>query len=106
MGTILKSRVCQLNGTEAELSAYRFTAIPQAGELIIYNPDYDATLNPKGYSYPRFKVGDGKTILDNLTFFTQLPVSYINPKLDSDLRKVCIDAGNIASYPKKSPTEG
>lgn len=33
--------------------------IPLAGELIIYETDYDATSNPTGSKYPRIKIGDG-----------------------------------------------
>lgn len=33
--------------------------VPLAGELIVYDTDYDATLNPAGSKYPRIKIGDG-----------------------------------------------
>lgn len=42
------------------------TFIPKQGELIVY--DIDNT-----YSYERFKIGDGKTLVNNLTFASMPP---------------------------------
>jgi hypothetical protein len=52
--------------------------VPLAGELIVYETDYDATLNPTGNKYPRIKIGNGivnadtntveGTTVDNLPF--------------------------------------
>ena len=52
--------------------------VPLAGELIIYETDYDETSNPTGSKYPRIKIGDGVintetnsvegTNVDNLPF--------------------------------------
>ena len=30
---------------------------PLKGEIVVYDPDYDATSNPTGCKYPRIKVG-------------------------------------------------
>jgi hypothetical protein len=53
--------------------------VPLAGELIVYDKDYDATSNPTGSKYPRIKIGDGVlnsetntitgTTVSNLPFF-------------------------------------
>lgn len=52
--------------------------VPLAGELIVYETDYDATSNPTGSKYPRIKIGNGVvnaetntvdgTTVDNLPF--------------------------------------
>ena len=42
--------------------------IPLAGELIVYDAVYDASENPNGFKYERFKIGDGKTNVNNLPF--------------------------------------
>lgn len=33
--------------------------VPLAGELIVYEAEYDAELNPSGSKYPKIKIGDG-----------------------------------------------
>lgn len=56
----LSSRIQQKHDTEANwLKATNFT--PRAGELIIYDVD-------NMHSTPRFKVGDGSTLVSNLPF--------------------------------------
>ena len=56
----IKTRIIQKHAVEADwLKATNF--IPLKGELIIY--DADAT-----YTYPRFKVGDGVTLVNDLPF--------------------------------------
>jgi hypothetical protein len=52
--------------------------VPLAGELIVYETDYDAASNPTGSKYPRIKIGNGVintetnavegTAVDNLPF--------------------------------------
>lgn len=44
------------------------TLIPLEGEVIIYDPDYDATSNSAGFKYPRLKVGDGEHLPRELLF--------------------------------------
>lgn len=56
----MKARVSHLHRTESEwlkLANWK----PEAGELIIYDPD-------SSYSYARLKVGDGQTSLKDLPF--------------------------------------
>ena len=52
------------------------TFAPKAGELIIY--DIDAT-----HSSPRFKVGDGTTLVTNLPFSTAELTSLTNDEIDA-----------------------
>lgn len=52
------------------------TFAPKAGELIIY--DVDAT-----HSSPRFKVGDGTTLVTNLPFSTAELTSLTNDEIDA-----------------------
>lgn len=57
---IINTRIQQKHDIEANwLKATNF--IPLAGELIIYDPD-------DNYSYERFKIGDGETLINNLPF--------------------------------------
>lgn len=82
----MKARVSNLYRTEAEWNKVNF--IPYEGEFVIYAPD-------AVYSYARLKVGDGKTILQQLPFFTDVN---IDEKL-ADYRQASVcDAGRITSY--------
>jgi hypothetical protein len=78
------ARVSNLHKTEAEWRTY-LDLIPNAGELIIYDPD-------ETFSYARFKVGDGKTPLKDLDFFIDLAVEDILKKYSFSGN---IDAGRI-----------
>lgn len=65
MPNTIKGRFIQKHDTETNwLKATNF--IPLEGELIIY--DADAT-----YTYPRFKVGDGVTLVNDLPFSAKNP---------------------------------
>lgn len=56
----INSRIQHKHDTETNwLKAINF--IPKVGELIIYDPD-------NNYTYSRFKIGDGKTLVNNLPF--------------------------------------
>jgi hypothetical protein len=77
-------RFQQKHDTEANwLKATNFA--PLAGELIIYDADYDEEKNPNGYKYPRIKIGiwdgiSGKTdnmLVSNLPFVTIEGVKYL-----------------------------
>jgi hypothetical protein len=73
----IKTRIQQKHDLEANwLKATSF--VPMAGELIIYDIEVDASGNtltlPSGrtspYTYERFKIGDGKTLVSSLPFAT------------------------------------
>lgn len=56
----VNSRIQHKHDTEINwLKATNF--MPKVGELIIYDPD-------NNYAYSRFKIGDGKTLVNNLPF--------------------------------------
>lgn len=56
----INSRLINKHDTEAHwILAENFT--PMAGEIIIYDRD-------ENYNYERFKIGDGKTLVNNLPF--------------------------------------
>ena len=56
----MKARVSHLHKTETEWLKFN-SWVPEAGELIIYDPD-------TSYSYSRIKVGDGRRSLRELDF--------------------------------------
>ena len=65
----IKARIKNKHDTEANwASAVNFT--PLAGEVIVY--DVDAN-----HAYPRFKVGDGKTLVSALPFSTDVLTNYV-----------------------------
>ena len=65
----IKARITNKHDTETNwASAVNFT--PLAGEVIVY--DVDAN-----HAYPRFKVGDGKTLISALPFSTDVLENYI-----------------------------
>ena len=62
MSKTMNARVIQKHDTEANWKlAVNF--IPKIGEIIVY--DVDST-----HLIPRFKIGDGKTLVSNLPFCT------------------------------------
>lgn len=84
----IKTRIIQKHAVEADwLKATNF--IPLKGELIIY--DADAT-----YTYPRFKVGDGVTLVNSLPFSDTAI-----PSKTSDLTN---DSGFLTEYTETDPT--
>ena len=54
--------------------------IPMQGEIIIYDAD-------ESYSYERFKIGDGKTLIINLPF-------YLEHEIESALERINFLANN------------
>lgn len=82
----MKARVSNLYKTEAEWNKLSFT--PLDGELIVYAPD-------EKYSYARLKVGDGKTSLQLLPFFTD---ACVEAKLAEYMHAKVSDAGKISDY--------
>lgn len=65
----IKTRIINKHDTEANWAlAQNFK--PLAGEIIVYDAD-------SNHSYPRFKVGDGKTLVSALPFSTDALDSYV-----------------------------
>lgn len=65
----IKARITNKHDTEANWAlAENFK--PLAGEVIVYDVD-------SNYAYPRFKVGDGKTLVSALPFSTDVLTSYV-----------------------------
>lgn len=83
----MKARISQLHKTEAEWAKLS-NFIPEAGEIIIYDPD-------KQHSYARAKIGDGKKTIKELTFFTD---SAIETHLQSKRYSEIIDGGRITYF--------
>ncbi len=84
----MKARISQLYKTEAEWAKLP-NFVPMQGELIIFSPD-------KQHTSARLKIGDGQTLLKDLSFFT-------DPKVDNflvDTSEKIIDAGRITDYKK------
>ena len=46
--------------------------IPKSGEIIIYDPD-------DNYAFPRIKIGDGSTLINNLSFNQNVIISESEP---------------------------
>ena len=83
----MKARISQLHMTEAEWQKYS-SLIPEAGELIVYDPD-------STHQYARIKVGDGERKLSELDFFIDSAIAEV-------LRQVrfedVVDGGRITEY--------
>lgn len=82
MANQIKTRVINKHDTETNwIKAINF--IPLQGEIIVYDVD-------SNYNYERFKIGDGKTLINDLPFtnealeetFTQ-QINEVNDKIDS-----------------------
>ena len=83
----MKARISLLHKTETEwLKLRNFT--PQAGELIIYDPD-------EHNSFVRLKIGDGVNTLEKLCFFVDETVT---AALESARHSELADAGRITEY--------
>jgi len=88
----IKTRIQNKHDTEANWQqATNF--VPMAGEIIVY--DADST-----YSYERFKIGDGKTLVMNLPFAGGVDETSV--KLSSDLYTYTA-IGKITSASNTSP---
>lgn len=85
----MKARVSQLHKTAAEWLKYS-DWIPEAGELVVYDPD-------ENFKYSRVKVGDGKTKLSLLSFSIDSAIAaYIKKHRYEEI----IDGGRITDYKK------
>lgn len=83
----MKARVSFLHKTEAEWRKLK-DFIPDSGELVVYDPDTT-------YDYHRLKLGDGKTLVNNLPFFI---TSSVEALLKNKQYFEIIDAGRITEY--------
>ena len=63
----IKSRIQQKHDTAANW-AKATNFVPQAGEVIVYNADYNSSTNPAGENRPRIKVGNGTDNVNTLPF--------------------------------------
>lgn len=81
------ARVSNLHKTESEWQNHP-EFIPNAGELVIYDPDDQ-------YKYARFKVGDGETLLKDLEFFLEATIADL---LKNSSFNSTIDSGRITNY--------
>lgn len=70
MAKTIKTRIVQKHATEEDWQKATSFA-PLQGELIVYDPD-------STYAYPRFKVGDGSTLVNNLPFVDEETIAKIN----------------------------
>ena len=84
----MKARISNLAKTAEEWLKLNFT--PMLGELIIYLPDSE-------HKYSRIKIGDGKTILQDLPFIID---EVARQMLESHQYSECFDAGRITDYLK------
>jgi hypothetical protein len=82
----MKARISQLYKTEAEWARMPYF-VPLQGEFIVFAPDDQ-------HSYPRMKIGDGKTLLAKLPFFG------ITELEDPRRANQVIDAGCVSDYKK------
>lgn len=83
----MKARISQLHMTEADWFRYS-QMVPEAGELIIYDPD--AT-----HPYARIKVGDGKRSLGELDFFIDSAITEVLKQIRFE---DSVDGGRITEY--------
>lgn len=63
--------------------------IPSRGELVIYDPDLT-------YSYARFKIGDGQTVVSELPFVIDRSVIDLLLEEDED-GYITLDGGRLAA---------
>ena len=84
----MKARISMLHKTEYEWNLLH-NFIPFSGEFIIFDKDLH-------YDYIRVKIGDGKTLLQDLPFL-------VDSALDdfvASLQNCVFDAGRITNYKK------
>ena len=85
----MKARVSNLHKTEAEWAKFN-TWKPEAGELIVYDPD-------SNFKYARVKLGDGINTLEKLPFFIDQAALAL---LQKQQYYEVLDAGRITAYKK------
>lgn len=86
MSNTLSARVIHMHDVESVWNNLP-TFIPKQGEVIVYDPD-------EVHTYPRFKIGDGKTTLVNLPFGAENALDGVI-QWDNDFG--LIDGGKITS---------
>lgn len=74
MQNTLNTRILLKHDTPENWDALT-TFTPLAGELIIYDGEH-----------PRFKIGDGQTLLQNLKFTDELKADIVNPSFEGEVR--------------------
>ena len=80
----LNARTIQLHDVESNWLLVK-DFIPRCGEIIIYDPD-------ENYNYSRFKIGDGKTGVNKLSFVVD---SILNEIFTPSGDTIYLDAGRI-----------
>ena len=85
----MKARISQLHMTATDWHKYS-QWVPEAGELIVYDPDTE-------HPYARIKVGDGKRKLNELDFFIDSAIAEILKQVRFE---DSIDGGRITEYIK------
>lgn len=86
MAKTLSARVIHMHDVDTNWNKLP-TFIPKQGEVIVYDPD-------ETHTYPRFKIGDGKTTLVNLPFGAENALDGVI-QWDNDFG--LIDGGKITS---------
>ena len=86
MAKTLSARVIHMHDIDENWNKLP-TFIPKQGEVIVYDPD-------ETHTYPRFKIGDGKTTLVNLPFGAENALDGVI-QWDNDFG--LIDGGKITS---------
>lgn len=86
IGNKLRARLINLHKTESEWSISSF--IPALGEVVVYDPD-------ETISYPRIKVGDGKNLVKDLPFISDV---LFEESIQWDGDVGYIDSGSISDY--------
>ena len=83
----IKGRIVQKHDIEANWSrANNF--IPMKGEIIIYDID-------ENYSYERFKIGDGVTVVSALPFTTNIYVQSTTP-VNATVGALWLDTSDVS----------
>lgn len=82
----LNARIKHLHATADKWNSNAFLSfVPATSEIIVYDPDAE-------HIYPRFKIGDGVTTVQDLPFFIDDPMS----QRKGDIAYV--DGGEIVNY--------
>jgi hypothetical protein len=64
--------------------------VPKQGELVVYDIDED-------YTYQRFKIGDGVTVVGNLPFYFEEEIAAIKAELKNKV-EVSIDGNKTLVF--------
>lgn len=93
MSNSLNFRLINLHNTQEVWERDYLDFTPQAGELVVYDPDSN---NP----YARFKIGDGATLLVTLPFYNSGASTDLSGAITWEGDVGFIDSGNIKEYIK------